>query len=90
MTAVPTLFDLPEPKRHDRAHDGPCATCGATRPDGYNRPLWLEPVSLECLECNHATLTEITEAEQAGDRRRYEAAWQRHYPPLRMAPRRRP
>lgn len=59
MTDQPTLFDLPAPKRHDCVTDGPCQTCGATRPDDFARHMFLEPVSMECHECNGKTLHEM-------------------------------
>lgn len=78
-----SLFE-PEPgPRHDCLRDGPCKTCGATRPADFNGPLFLEPVSQECAGCNHATLTEIFRAGQAGDREAFGRAWDRHCPPRR-------
>lgn len=73
------LFDLPTPPRHDCVHDGPCKTCGATRPADYRRHMFLEPVSGECLDCNHRTLAEILQGIR--ERRDVSAAWSRHYPP---------
>ena len=52
-----SLFELPE--RDDPIYAGPCSTCGATRPDDYDRHLFLEPVSGECHECNGRTLVEM-------------------------------
>jgi len=75
------LFAAPDKPEHDCVTNGPCRTCGAVRPDGYPRAMFLEPVSLECSGCNHATLAEMFRAGQAGDRIAYEAAWDRHYPP---------
>jgi len=74
---APTLFDIPTEEPPDRIRNGPCKTCGAMRPDGCVRAVFLEPVSLECLDCNHATLAEIF-ATRAVDRDRHEAAWRRH------------
>lgn len=74
------LFELPGKPEHACWRDGPCRTCGATRPDGYPRAMFLEPVSGECHECNHATLDEIMRAVRAGDRAAYDEAWARHYP----------
>ena len=68
MTAQLSLFDPPAQPEHDCIRNGPCKTCGATRPDGFTRPLFLEPVSFECSGCNGATVAEILEAGKAGDR----------------------
>jgi hypothetical protein len=65
VSAQGSLLDLIPPAET-------CVTCGAERPADYTRALWLEPVSGECLECNHATLHQILHGP---DR---EAAWQRH------------
>lgn len=72
------LFAGPDKPEHDCVRNGPCRTCGATRPDGYPRALFLEPVSFECHECNHATVAEILRAGQAGDRAAFDVAWSRH------------
>ena len=63
---------------------------GATRPDDYPHAIFLEPVSQECLDCNHATLAEIIGAGLAGDLAAYEAAWARHYPGRKLRPARLP
>ncbi len=78
---TPALFDLPTVEPPDRLHDGPCKTCGSTRPAGYTQPLWLEPVSLECLDCNRATLDELHDAWRRGDRAAAAVAYARHYTP---------
>jgi hypothetical protein len=75
-----SLFD-DEPTEHDCMRDGPCKTCGATRPAGYAREMFVEPVSGECADCNRATLSEIFRAGQAADREAYDRAWARHYTP---------
>jgi hypothetical protein len=76
-----SLFDA-KPER-DCVRDGPCKTCGATRPPGYPRHMFLEPVSLECFTCNHATVAEILrDGSRPADREAYERAWVRHYPPI--------
>jgi hypothetical protein len=77
-----TLFDLPaapdKPKPGSWT-SGPCRTCGATRPDDYPRAMFLEPVSGECFDCNHATIAEMFRAGRAGDQTTYSAAWKRHH-----------
>jgi hypothetical protein len=85
----PSLFDAGP--AHDCVRNGPCKTCGATRPVDYPRYMFLEPVSLECHDCNRATLAEIFRAGLAGDGEAYERAWDRHSPPrAKRAARRRP
>ncbi len=78
MTSQLTLFDDPEPAGRAVGCDR-CKTCGKTRPPGQPG-LFVEPVSQECFDCNHATLAEIFRAAQAGDQAAYSAAWERHYP----------
>jgi hypothetical protein len=71
----PSLFDQPA-SRPDPVRDGPCATCTATRPAGYARNLFLEPVSLECGDCNGRTLREIMHPRSRAERA---AAIERHH-----------
>lgn len=54
---------------------GGCATCGAPRPENFDRALWLEPVSGECFECNHRTVRDLL----YGTAEEREAALVRHY-----------
>lgn len=80
MTAQPTLFDLPAPPRRDCVRNGPCKTCGATRPADFGQHMFLEPVSHECHACNYSTLDAILDAARRRDRVAYDVAWNRHYP----------
>jgi hypothetical protein len=57
-----------------------CKTCGTERPANHPRVLFLEPVSGECFDCNHATVDEILRGPEQGDLAAYGAARLRHYP----------
>ena len=75
MTTDLMLFELPEPS----APLPVCRTCGATCPADHPKPAaWLEPVSRECLDCNHRTVAEVLAAYRAGDSRSMIAAYRRH------------
>jgi len=54
-----------------------CVTCGAEPPPGFAGS-WLEPVSGECLDCNHVTVAEIMQTGRSADRAGHAAAWRRH------------
>lgn len=64
----------------DIARAEQCITCGTPRPENYPRALFLEPVSAECLDCNHATLAEIMRASRERDQTALSVAWARHCP----------
>lgn len=70
------LFEIPRP---DPIRDGPCKTCGSTRAStGFTGNMFVEPVSLECHQCNHATVGELMSAHRARDLPRLRAAAYKH------------
>jgi len=68
----PALFSIAPPPAREQT----CKTCGASGPG----PMFVEPVSGECVTCNHATIAEMAEACRAGDLQRLRAAYGRHMP----------
>lgn len=85
----PPLFDLPENPDHDPVRNGPCRTCGATRPATFDGPMFTEPVSLECSACNRKTIDLLMDAVRRGDRAEFDRIYRTRHYPYHPRPRRR-